>query len=64
MSSEISNETFRSNILAEIKSIQEELNKLKTVKRKAVKRKPARRTAKRKTVKRKAAKRKPARRRI
>jgi len=70
---EISNETFRANMISEIKSIQKELNELKIVKsgivkkstkrktaRNTVKRKTARNTVKRKTVK---AKRKTNRRR-
>ncbi len=59
MSAEISDDSFRANIIAQIKEIQETLNELKTIKRKTVKRKPAKRRtkAKRKTVKRKPAKR-------
>ena len=61
---EISNETFRANMISEIKSIQKELNELKIVKsgivKKSTKRKTARNTVKRKTVK---AKRKTNRRR-
>ncbi len=79
MSAEINSDSFRENILAVIKEIQGELNKLKTIKRDVVKkstkkktakrrtiakRKPARKTVKRKTAKRRTiAKRKPARRR-
>ncbi len=79
MSTEINSDSSRENILAVIKEIQGELNKLKTIKRdvvrKSTKRKPAKRRtvtkrkSARKTVKRKTAqrrtiaKRKPARRR-
>ena len=65
MSAEISDDSFRANMIAQIKEIQETLNELKTIKRKTVKRKPAKRKtkAKRKTVKRKPAKRKTSRRR-
>ena len=62
---EMSNETFRANMIAEIKSIQKALNELKTRKRsiakKSTKRKTARRTVKRKTARR-TVKRKTARR--
>ena len=70
MSDDTSNETFRKNMLDEIKRIQNELIELKNIKenitkparktaakKKAVKRKPARKTA----AKKKAVKRKPAR---
>ncbi len=79
MSAEINSDSSRENILAVIKEIQVELNKLKTIKRDIVKkstkkkpakrrtvtkRKPARKTVKRKTAKRRTVtKRKPARRR-
>ena len=54
MSADLSNETFRANVLAEIKSIQAELNQLKTLKRKTTKRKPARKrvTKSKRTAKR------------
>ncbi len=65
--SEANNDSFKAEMIAEIKRIQTELNKLKNikknierkparksaVKKKAVKRKPARKTAKRKTTRRK-----------
>ena len=56
MSAEINSDSFRINILAVIKEIQEELNKLKTINRGVVKKSTNRRTA-RKSVKRKTAKR-------
>ena len=63
---EMSNETFRANMISEIKSIQKALNELKTRKRgitkKSTKRKTARRTVKRKTARR-TVKRKTSRRR-
>ena len=67
MSSETDNEVFRTNVLAEIKSIIEELHELKNFKRelakKSTKRKPARKSkAKRKTVKRKPARKSKAKR--
>ncbi len=54
MSAEINNDSFRANMIAQIKEIQETLNELKTIKRKTVKRKPAKRRtkAKRKTRRR------------
>ncbi len=54
MSAEISDDSFRANMIAQIKEIQETLNELKTTKRKTVKRKPAKRRtkAKRKTSRR------------
>ena len=69
MSDDISNETFRKNMLDEIKKIQNELIELKNIKKnttkskrksvakkKVVKRKPARKSvAKKKVVKRKPA---------
>jgi len=70
--SETNNDSFKADILAEIKFIQTELNKLKLIKKndlkkspkkktaakkKVVKRKPARKT----TAKKKVVKRKPAR---
>ncbi len=79
MSAEISNDSFKASMIAQIKEIQEMLNELKIIKRgggkKSIKRKTAKRrtiskrktvkrkTAKRKTVKRKTAKRKTSRRR-
>jgi hypothetical protein len=70
MSDDTSNETFRKNMLDEIKKIQNELIELKNIKKnitkskrktaskkKVVKRKPARKTASKKKV----VKRKPAR---
>ena len=64
MSTETDNEAFRKNVLAEIKSIIEELHELKNFKRgmtkKSSKRKTARRTVKRKTARR-TVKRKTAR---
>ena len=69
--SEANDESFQSNMLAEIKRIQVELTELKDMK-KSIARKPARKTVKkkvvkrkpaRKTVKKKVVKRKPARRR-
>jgi len=61
---EISNETFRANMISEIKSIQKALNELKIVKsgivKKSTKRKTARNTVKRKTA-RNTVKRKTAR---
>ena len=67
MSTEPNNEAFRKNVLAEIKSIIEELHELKNYKRalvkKSTKRKPARKSkAKRKTVKRKPARKSKAKR--
>ncbi len=67
MSIEEDKETFRKNVLAEIKSIIEELHELKNFKRELVKksnkRKPARKSkAKRKTVKRKPARKSKAKR--
>lgn len=59
MSAEINSDSFRENILAVIKEIQVELNKLKTIKRDVVKKSTKKKPAKRRTV----AKRKPARRR-
>ena len=70
--SETNNDSFKAEMIAEIKKIQSELNELKiikknivkksskrktVVKKKVVKRKPARKTA----VKKKVVKRKPAR---
>jgi len=54
--SEANNESFRANMLAEIKRIQEELNNLKDIKKK-ISKKPARKSA----AKKKVTKRKPAR---
>jgi len=54
--SEANNESFRANMLAEIKRIQEELNNLKDIKKK-ISKKPARKSV----AKKKVAKRKPAR---
>ena len=65
--SETNNDSFKTEMIAEIKRIQTELNELKeikknivkkparksAVKKKAVKRKPARKTVKRKTTRRK-----------
>jgi hypothetical protein len=65
--SETNNDSFKAEMIAEIKRIQTELNELKdikknivkkparksAVKKKAVKRKPARKTVKRKTTRRK-----------
>ncbi len=61
--SETNNDSFKTEMIAEIKRIQTELNELKNIKKnigrktvakkKAVKRKPARKTAKRKTTRRK-----------
>jgi len=52
MSTEINNDVFRSNVLTEIKKIQDELNELKNLNRKIIKkstkRKPVEKTAKRK----------------
>jgi hypothetical protein len=64
--SETNNESFKAEMIAEIKRIQSELNELKIIKKnivkksakkKVVKRKPARKT----TAKKKVVKRKPAR---
>jgi len=55
MSVKISNETFRANMIAEIKSIQKALNELKIGKRGIVKKSTKKKTAKR-TVKKKTAK--------
>jgi len=55
MSDDTSNETFRKNMLNEIKRIQNELIELKNIKKKITK--PARKTASKKKV----VKRKPAR---
>ncbi len=54
MSAEISDDSFRANMIAQIKEIQETLNELKPIKRKTVKRKPAKKRtkAKRKTSRR------------
>ena len=64
MSAETNNDSFRENMLAVIKEIQEELNNLKTIRRgiikKSNKRKTARKNVKRKTA-RKSVKRKTAR---
>ena len=65
--SDANKDSFRAEMIAEIKKIQSELNELKTIKKnivkKSTKRKPARKTtAKKKVVKRKPAK-KTARRR-
>ena len=60
MSAEINSDSFRVNILAVIKEIQEELNKLKTVKRNIAKKSTTRKTAKRRTA-RKSVKRRTAR---
>ncbi|MFQ5496851.1 MAG: hypothetical protein ACE5DU_03095, partial [Nitrosopumilus sp.] len=72
MSENTNNDSFRTEMITEIKKIQEELNELKnikqnivkkstkrknTAKKKVVKRKPARKTA----TKKKVVKRKPAR---
>ena len=58
MSDEINNDSFKTEIIAEIKKNQMELNELKNIKinivQKSKKRKPARKSAaKKKTVKRK-----------
>ncbi len=62
MSDEINNDSFKTEIIAEIKRIQIELNELKNIKRniiqKSKKGKPSRKSA----VKKKAVKRKPKRR--
>ncbi len=71
MSAETNNDSFRANILAEIKKIQGEINKLTAIKKsigkKSTKRKTARKSVKRKTarksVKRKTARKKTIRRR-
>ena len=57
--SETNNDSFKAEMIAEIKKIQTELNKLKDIK-KSIGRKPARKSA----VKKKAVKRKPARKTI
>ena len=54
--SEVNNQSFRADMLAEIKKIQEELNDLKDIK-KNISKKPARKSA----AKKKVTKRKPAR---
>ena len=54
--SETNNDSFKAEMIAEIKRIQSELNELKIIKKDIV-RKPARKTA----AKKKVAKRKPAR---
>jgi len=63
LSAETNNDSFRVNILAEIKKIQAEINKLNTIKKsigkKSSKRKTARKSVKRKTA-RKSVKRKTA----
>ena len=63
MSAEISNDSFKANIIAQIKEIQEMLNELKIIKRGGGKKSTKRKTAKKKTVKRKTAKKKTSRRR-
>ena len=55
--SETNNDSFKAEMIAEIKRIQTELNELKEIKKNIVKRKPARKS----TVKKKVVKRKPAR---
>ncbi len=55
MSAEISDDSFRANMIAQIKEIQEALNELKTIKRKVVKKSSKKKTSKRKSVKRKSA---------
>ena len=62
MSAEISNDSFKANMIAQIKEIQEMLNELKIIKRGGGKKSIKRKTAKRKTVKRKTAKRKTVKR--
>ena len=54
--SDTNNDSFRTEMIAEIKRIQSELNELKDIK-KRIARKPARKT----TVKKKVVKRKPVR---
>ena len=54
--SETTNDSFKAEMIAEIKKIQTELNKLKNIK-KSIGRKPARKSV----VKKKVVKRKPAR---
>ncbi|MCJ8307315.1 MAG: hypothetical protein HRU07_09730 [Nitrosopumilus sp.] len=62
MSDEINNDSFKTEMIAEIKRMQMELNELKNIKRNIIeqskKRKPARKSA----AKKKAVKRKPRRR--
>ena len=65
MSADANNQSFKENMIAEIKRIQEELNELKDLKvnisKKSTTRKPAKKTTKRKTAaKKKSVKRKPA----
>ena len=57
MSAEISNDSFKASMIAQIKEIQEMLNELKIIKRGGGKKSIKRKIAKRKTVKRKTAKR-------
>ena len=59
MSVEATSQSFKEDMIAEIKRIQEELNELKNLKvniSKKSTRKPAKKTTKKKTVKRKPAK--------
>ena len=63
MSAEISNDSFKASMIAQIKEIQEMLNELKIIKRGGGKKSIKRKIAKRKTVKRKTAKRKTSKRR-
>ena len=65
MSVDVNTQSFKEDMIAEIKRIQEELNELKNLKanisKKSTTRKPAKKTTKRKTaVKKKTVKRKPA----
>ncbi len=65
MSVETNSQSFKENMIAEIKRIQDELNELKNLKanisKKSIVRKPAKKTTKRKTAaKKKTVKRKPA----
>jgi hypothetical protein len=57
MSTETNNDVFTTNMLAEIKKIQGELNELKIIKKSIVKKAPKRKAPKRKAPKRKAPKR-------
>jgi len=61
MSDEINNDSFKTEMIAEIKRIQIELNELKNIKRNIIKKSKKRKPARKSAAKKKTVKRKPAR---
>ena len=62
MSNEINHKSFKTEMIAEIKRIQMELNELKNIKRNIVQKSKKRKPSRKSTVKEKTVKRKPRRR--